>query len=234
MKQKRSSLVEGMLYASNTCNSIIGYAPKMSVLGDIYTPVSASNEESVSPILFDANNMYMRELDNLFLKRYEGVSSPCYYKSKSGNSVFLCCKNFIIKRQRYSTEILAGIYKNSKMDYVILVSNFISHDNDTKKVIMSILESESNYEKILLKSGGISGFVLDRHAATTIYPSTIESQIFARLSEDEIDKSLVNAQNIDLLFGTREFSENLSSSIKRFMNVNIHSRPTLVLESYSR
>lgn len=234
MKQKRSSLVEGMLYASNTCNSIIGYAPKMSVLGDIYIPVSASNEESISPILFDANNMYMRELDNLFLKRYEGVSSPCYYKSKSGNSVFLCCKNFIIRRQRYSTEILAGIYKNSKMNHVILVSNFISHDNNTKKVIMSILESELNYEKILLKSGGISGFVLDRNAATTIYPSTIESQIFARMSEDEIDKSLVNAQNIDLLFGTREFSENLSSSIKRFMNVNIHSRPTLVLESYNR
>lgn len=234
MKQKRSSLVEGMLYASNTCNSIIGYAPKMSVLGDVYTPVSASNEESISPILFDANNMYMRELDNLFLKRYEDVSSPCYYKSKNGNSVFLCCKNFIIKRQRYSTEILAGIYKNSKMNYVILVSNFISHDNDTKKVIMSILESESNYEKILLKSGGISGFVLDIHAATTVYPSTIESQIFAMMPEDEIYKSLVNAQNIDLLFGTREFSENLSSSIKRFMNVNIHSRPTLVLESYDR
>lgn len=234
MKQKRSSLVEGMLYASNTCNSIIGYAPKMNVLGDIYTPISAPNEDSISPILFDANNMYIKELDNLFLKKYEGVSSPCYYKSKNGNSVFLCCKNFIIKRQRYSTEILAGIYKNSKMNHVILVSNFISHDNDTKKVIMSILESESNYEKILLRSGGISGFVLDRYASTTIYPSTIESQIFARMSENEIDKSLVNAQNIDLLFGAREFSENLALSIKRFMNVNIHSRPTLVLEPYNR
>lgn len=120
------------------------------------------------------------------------------------------------------------------MNHVILVSNFISHDNDTKKVIMSILESESNYEKILLGSGGISGFVLDRHAATTVYPSKIESQIFAGLSENEIDKSLVNAQNIDLLFGTREFSENLSSNINRFMNVNIHSRPTLVLEPYNR
>lgn len=98
---------------------------------------------------------------------------------------------------------------------------------------MSILESESNYDKILLGSDGILGFVLDRHAATTVYPSTIESQIFARLSKNEIDKSLVNAQNIDLLFGTREFSENLSSSINRFMNVNIHSRPTLVLESYN-
>lgn len=234
MKQKRSSLVEGMLYPSNTCNSIIGYVSKMSVLGDIYTPISAPNEDSISPILFDANNMYIKELDNLFLKRYEDVSSPCYYKSKNGNSIFLCCKNFIIKRQRYSTKILAGIYKNSKMNHVILVSNFISHDNDTKKVIMSILESESNYEKILLGSDGILGFALDRHAATTVYPSTIESQIFARLSENEIDKSLVNAQNIDLLFGTREFSENLSSSINRFMNVNIHSRPTLVLEPYNR
>lgn len=234
MKQKRSSLVEGMLYASNTCNSIIGYAPKMSVLGDIYTPISAPNEDSISPILFDANNMHIKELDNLFLKRYEGVSYPCYYKSKNGNSVFLCCENFIIKRQRYSTEILAGVYKNSKMNHVILVSNFISHDNDTKKVIMSILESESNYEKILLRSGGISGFVLDRYASTTIYPSTIESQIFASMSENEIDKSLVNAQNIDLLFGAREFSENLALSIKRFMNVNIHSRPTLVLEPYNR
>lgn len=234
MKQKRSSLVEGMLYASNTCNSIIGYAPKMNVLGDTYTPALASNEDSIYPILFDANNMYIKELDNLFLKRYEGVSTPCYYKSKKGNSVFLCCKNFIIKRCRYSTEILAGVYKNSKMNYVILVSNFISHDNDTKKVIMSILESESDYEKILLRSGGISGFVFDRNTNTTIYPSTIENQIFARMSEDEIDKSLVNAQNADLLFGAREFSENLASIMKRFMNVNIHSRPTLVLEPYNR
>lgn len=234
MKQKRSSLVEGMLYAPNTCNSIIGYASKMSVLGDIYTPASASSEESVSPILFDANNMYIKELDSLFMKRYEDVSSPCYYKSKKGDSIFLCCKDFIIKRQRYSTEILAGVYKNSKMNHVILVSNFISHDNDTKKVIMSILESESDYEKMLLKSGGISGFVFDRHASTTIYPSTIENQIFARMSESEIDKSLVNTQNIDLLFGAREFSENLASIMKRFMNVNIRSRPTLVLEPYNR
>lgn len=230
MKRKRSSLIEGMLCVPDTCNSIIGYATKVNVLGDIYIPTSAPNEDSVSPILFDADNTHIRELDSLFLKRYEVACSPCYYRSKKEDSVFLCCKNFIIKKQRYSTEILAGVYRNSKMNHVILVSNFITHDNDTKKVIMSILESESSYDKVLLRSGGISGFVFDKYEFSTIYPSTIESQMFARMSENEIDKSLVNAQNIDLLFGAREFSENLALSIKRFMNVNMRNRPTLVLE----
>lgn len=230
MKRKRSSLIEGMLCAPDICNSIIGYATKVNVLEDTYTPTSATNEDSVSPILFDADNTHIRELGSLFLKRYEVACSPCYYRSKKGDSVFLCCKNFIIKKQRYSTEILAGVYRNSKMNHVILVSNFITHDNDTKKVIMSILESESSYDKVLLRSGGISGFVFDKYEFSTIYPSKIESHIFARMSENEIDKSLVDAQNMDLLFGTREFSENIASNIKRFMNVRIRNIPTLVLE----
>lgn len=228
MKRKRSSLLEGMEYSSNCCNSLIGYAATVRILGELYTPEQSGSKDTLSPVLFDADNGYIHEIESLFLKRNEYVSTPCYYISKDRDVLFLCCKNFIIRRKNFSTDILAGVYKSPRMEKVILISNMISSDNDTKKVIMSILESDSNYERILLNEI-IPGFMIRRSMGSSMYPSIIEESIINRMPENSIDKSLLHAQNMELFTGLRDFTKSISSNMKNFMNVNINTYSNLEL-----